>query len=404
MELSQLETSSKTSPMDQSWSWWPLLPLYPYGRRRTVVREIVPNRLWSLEQMHGVWYVAVPIRMTVLKVGEELMLYSPIPATQEVVTILRELEASQGPIRTIVLATSSGLEHKVPLPALARAFPEATVWISQKQWSFPIQLPLSWLGFPMERTRVLFDDGLPHADQLAWIPLGPLDLGLGTFLDVACLDRESGTLLVTDALVSIRSTPPALFNDDPTPLLFHARDRGSEPLIDTPANRTKGWKRIVLFANFFRPSCISVPALSSLLAEMFASGCRNARAHFGFYPFCWSADWESEADRLMCEARGEAPIRLAPVLERLVFPRAQKPFLAWLEELGKHPEINLFIGSHYQAPQPLNADDLLKFRDQLLQREWAPSQGDWQTLATIDQTLIKYGLVQDHQEALTPQG
>ena len=41
-----------------------------------------------------------------------------------------------------------------------------------------------------------------------------------------------GALLVTDALVSIPSQPPALFNLDPTPLLFHARERGDEALLE----------------------------------------------------------------------------------------------------------------------------------------------------------------------------
>lgn len=393
MELAQLVTSRMMTPRDQAWSWWPLLPLYPYGLRRTVVREILANRLWILEQMHGVWYVAVPIRMTVLKVGEELMLFSPIPPTREVVAVLRQLEVEQGAIRTIVLATSSGLEHKVPLPALARAFPEATVWISKNQWSFPIRLPPHWLGFPMDRTRVLFDDGLPHAEQLAWIPLGPLDLGLGTFLDVACLDRETGALLVTDSLVSIRSTPPSLFELDPTPLLFHARERGSDRLIDTPANRRKGWKRIVLFANYFQPSCISVPPFPRLIAEMFAKGCRNTKTHFGFYPFSWSADWEKEADLLFCDAGGHPPVRLAPVLERLVFPREQQAYLAWLKTLGSHPEIKLLIGSHYHAPEPLGADALLSYAHQLEQQDWAPSLGAWQTLAAIDHALLRAGVV-----------
>ena len=30
---------------------------------------------------------------------------------------------------------------------------------------------------------------------------------------------------------------------DPTPLLFHARERGDEPLQDTPESRRRGWWR-----------------------------------------------------------------------------------------------------------------------------------------------------------------
>jgi hypothetical protein len=75
---------------------------------------------------------------------------------------------------------------------------------------------------------------------LDWVALGPLDLGLGTFVEVACLHRASGSLLITDALVAISPEPPELFQADPTPLLFHARDRGDQPLEDSPALRRIG--------------------------------------------------------------------------------------------------------------------------------------------------------------------
>ncbi|MEB3333633.1 MAG: DUF4336 domain-containing protein [Cyanobacteriota bacterium] len=377
----------------QRWPWWPLLPLYPYGRRRTLVRELLPGTIWSFEQLHGVWYVAVPIRMTVLKVGNGLLLYSPIAPTPELLTHLRQLELEQGPVHTIVLATASGLEHKIPVPALARAFPGATLWVTDQQWSFPLQLPPAWLGFPNDRTKVIGRDGLPHGDQLAWIPLGPLDLGLGPFLELACLDRATGSLLVTDALVSIRDQPPALFGGDPTPLLFHARETGSEPLTDTPSQRRKGWKRIVLFANYFRPACVQVPGLATLLSDLGAEGCRDARSHFGFYPFRWADDWEREADRFLGHGGQGTPCRVAPVLERLVFPRAKARMVAWLEQLARQGEIRHLISAHYDAPQPLTGEDLMGYADLLGQRDWAPSEGSWHTLAAIDRTLLRLGVV-----------
>jgi hypothetical protein len=336
--------------------------------------------------------VAVPIRMTVVRVEEGLLLYSPIPPTGEVLEALHELERHHGPVRTIVLATSSGLEHKLPVPAMARAFPAATVWVSDCQWSFPLRLPDAWLGFPADRTKVLGLDGFPFPDQLRWIPLGPLDLGLGTFLELACLDRATGSLLVTDALVAIPATPPSLFDLDPTPLLFHAREDGSDPLLDTTANRLKGWKRIVLFANFFRPASISVPGASELLSGMLARGCRNARSHFGFYPFRWGPGWEEEADRLIA-GFDYSGIGLAPVLERLVFPRARQSFLSWLLTLGREPDLRQLVGSHYQAPRPITAGRLQVFADGLAHRHWAPSDESWATLARIDHGLLRLGLV-----------
>ena len=244
------------------------MPLYPYGRRRTLVRELVPGQVWSFEQLQGIFYVAVPIRMTVLRLREGLLLYGPVAPTRELLVQLRQLEATYGPVCTIVLATSSGLEHKLPLPALARAFPRAQVWVSPGQWSFPVQLPLRWLGFPPGRTHTLIEDGLPHGDQLVWDSLGPVDLGLGRFQDVCCLHRASGSLLVTDSLVAIGAEPPELFDADPTPLLFHARDRGDEPLIDSAEQRRKGWQRLVLFASYFQPAPLEVRPMAEVWSRL----------------------------------------------------------------------------------------------------------------------------------------
>jgi hypothetical protein len=379
---------------DQAWPWWPLLPLYPYGRRRTLVRELIPGQVWSLEQLQGVFYVAVPIRMTVLRLRQGLLLYAPVPPTGEVRTALAELERRYGPVCTIVLPTSSGLEHKLPVPAMARAFPTAQVWVTPGQWSFPVPLPLPWLGFPASRTRVLFEQGLPHADELSWIPLGPLDLGLGTFMEAGCLHRASGCLLVTDALVAIGPEPPELFRADPTPLLFHARDRGDEPLTDTPQRRQRGWQRLVLFASYLRPDPLVVPGWRELLGGFLARGVRSPQAYFGLYPFRWQDDWSAEFRRLV-PADGPA-LQVAPVLERLVFPRCQDALLAWIRTLAAEPELRWLVPAHYEAPVACNRDQLEALAERLEGRAWAPDGGSWAYLAGIDRALLRLGLVPEN--------
>ena len=375
----------------QAWPWWPLLPLYPYGHRRTLLRELLPGQLWSVEQLIGTWYVAVPIRMTVVRLQRGLLLYAPVAPTGEVLAALRDLEQRHGPVRTIVLPTASGLEHKLPVPAMARAFPAAEVWITPRQWSFPLQLPPAWLGFPMGRTRVLFEQGLPHAEELDWRALGPLDLGLGTFLEVACLHRASGALLVTDALVSIPAQPPALFDLDPTPLLFHARERGDEPLLDSPERRLKGWRRLVLFANYLRPEPLDVPGPAEVLRDSFAPGCRSPRSHFGLYPFRWRPGWERQAEALI--AGGPSGLQVAAVLERLVFPRARTALLAWIRELAALEGVRWLVPAHYDAPVAITTEQLEELAQMLERRPWAPSEGSWGLLASIDQLLLKLGLV-----------
>ncbi len=380
-----------TPRLRQGWPWWPLLPLYPYGRRRTLVRELVPGQIWSFEQLQGVLYVAVPIRMTVARLTDGLLLYAPVAPTQELLHSLRELEARYGPVRTIVLPTSSGLEHKLPVPAMARAFPAATVWVSPCQWSFPLPLPLPWLGFPAGRTRVLFEQGLPHPEQLQWEMLGPLDLGLGTFVEVACLHRASGSLLVTDALVAISSEPPEIFSTDPTPLLFHAREQGAEPLSDGQEQRRRGWMRLVLFASYLRPSALEVRPWPEVIAGSFRPGLRAAKAYFGLYPFRWQPGWEAEFEALL---GGDAhPLQVAPVLERLVFPRARTALVAWLRRLAQLPSIRQVVPAHYAAPVASTQEDLQRLADALEQRPWAPSSGSWEFLAGIDSALVRWGVV-----------
>jgi hypothetical protein len=376
---------------NQRWPWWPLLPLYPYGQRRTLVRELITDQLWSFEQLQGLLYVAVPIRMTAVRLRQGLLLHAPVPPTGELLAALQPLVERFGPVLSIVLPTSSGLEHKLPVPAMARAFPEAALWVSPRQWSFPLPLPLAWLGFPARRTRVLFEQGLPHSDELAWLPLGPLDLGLGTFMEVACFHRASGTLLITDALVAISAEPPALFDADPTPLLFHARDRGDQPLRDDPEQRRRGWRRLVLFASFLRPASVGVAPWRELLAPFWQPGLRQARLYFGLYPFRWETGWEEEGAALI--RPGETVLQVAPVLERLVFPRQRHRLVAWLREVAALDGLGWLVPAHYEAPLACTSDDLLKLAEALESRVWAPSSGSWAFLAELDQTLVGWGLV-----------
>ncbi|CAE07509.1 DUF4336 domain-containing protein [Parasynechococcus marenigrum] len=389
--MGSMVAGAGVNPADQRWGFWPLLPLYPYGRRRTLFSELIPGQLWSLEQLQGVYYVAVPVRLTVAKVPGGLMLVNPVPPTGEVRQAIAGLEQQHGPVRTIVLPTASGLEHKLPLGPLARAFPDAEIWVCPGQWSFPVQLPLAWLGVPEHRTKVLFDDGVPHGDVCEWISLGPLDLGVGRFQEISCFHRPSGALLVTDALVGISAEPPSLFDLDPTPLLFHARERGDQPLNDTPDARRRGWARLVLFASYLRPEPLEVPTLKQVFRHAFRPGLRSAKAHFGLYPFQWTSGWEAAAAALMGEA--EPKIQVAPVLERLVLPRAKESLLDWLEQLGQWSDLRWLVSAHYSAPIGFTANTLRSLVQDLTERPWAPSTSNWEFLGSIDQRLLNLGVV-----------
>ena len=379
------------NPADQRWPWWPLLPLYPYGRRRTVFTELIPGQIWSLEQLQGVYYVAVPVRLTVAKVPGGLMLVNPLPPTRELRQFITSLEQEHGPVLTIVLPTASGLEHKLPLAPLARAFPNAEIWVSPGQWSFPIPLPSSWLGIPSRRTKVLLDDGVPHPEVCQWLSLGPLDLGVGRFQEISCFHQPSGALLVTDALVGISAEPPALFDLDPTPLLFHARERGDEPLDDSVEARRRGWARLVLFASYLRPERLEVPSTAQVLRLALRRGLRSPRSHFGLYPFQWLSGWQDSAKALMGDE--EPCLQVAPVLERLVLPRAQNTLMSWLNSAAELDGVQWLIPAHYSAPIAFTSHRIQEFSQQLAERHWGNNQGNWAFLASIDTKLLELGVV-----------
>ena len=381
---------------DNDWKWWPIFPLYPYGTKKTICSELVPNKIWSLEQIQGLYYVAVPIRMTVVKIDQGLMLINPIPPTKELVKELEKLIRQNGDVKTIVLPTASGLEHKIGLPSLVRIFKKAEVWVCPGQWSFPINLPLQFIGIPSKRTKTLFKDGTPHEKECAWIPLGPIDLGLGAFQEVSCFHKSTGTLQVTDALVGIESNPPKIFDFDPTPLLFHSRDRGDEQLVDSQELRIKGWGRLVLFSSFLKPSKLNIPSLFHIFKFSFKKGLRNKRSHFGIYPFLWDEDWEESLKEII--GKDFPKIQIAPVLKKLIFPRSKQILCNWLHDIKDLDGLQYLISAHYSSPLQFKAEDCLRLIDDIESSKWDNSKEDARFLENVYKRLYEAGIIPNDEK------
>ncbi len=391
MKSNTLLNPKDVTPSAQRWPWWPLLPLYPYGRRRTFFKEVISSQIWSFEQLQGLYYVAVPVRLTVVKVRDGLMLFNPLPPTQELLSELSILEKEYGPVLSIILPTASGLEHKISLPALSRAFPKAALWVCPGQWSFPMSLPLELLGIPRRRTKVLINDGFPHPESCIWFSLGPLDIGLGRFQEISCFHKATKSLLVTDALVAIEAQPPALFDLDPTPLLFHSRDKGDQILKDSLEARRKGWLRLVLFASFLKPAKLSIPPLINILKNSFKPGVRNIRAHFGLFPFVWADDWENSTKEIV--GTKEPLISIAPVIQRLVFPRAKSSFIEWLDKIISLKGVRWLIPAHYSAPVKFTNRQVNNLKVRLDKSIWPREDGNWVFLGELDKSLLDRGIV-----------
>ncbi len=329
--------------------------------------------------------------MTVIKVDNGLMLINPLPPTKELINELEKLIAIHGKVKTIILPSASGLEHKIGLPALSRTFKDAEIWLCPGQWSFPINLPLDFLGIPSKRSRILFEEGTPHTNYFKWSSLGPLNLGLGRYQEISCFHYPTKTLHVTDAIVGIDSTPPEIFDFDPTPLLFHSRERGDEPLIDSIEHRKKGWKRLVLFSSFLKPGKLNIPPLKKIFKYSFKKDLRNWRSHFGIYPFLWDEDWESSLVEIM--GKDTPKIQIAPVLQKLIFPRSKEVLLKWLENIKCFEDMEYLIPAHFTAPIKFTIEDCQKLINEINSQKWDKLPEDNKFLMGLYKKLFELGII-----------
>ncbi|MEA5582031.1 DUF4336 domain-containing protein [Nodularia harveyana UHCC-0300] len=338
---------TSTDKQDWSWHFWPAVPLYPYGKRRTICTEIVKDTIWTFDQLQGILYTVVPIRMTVVKLAAGgLLVYAPVAATAECIRLVNQLVSQHGDVKYIILPTSSGLEHKVFVGPFARRFPQARVFVAPHQWSFPVNLPLSWLGFPAKRTQVLPEDSSksPFADDFDYQILN-INLGRGSFVEVAFFHRRSHTLLLTDSILSVPEEPPAITQLDPYPLLFHARDHATEAIADHPENRRKGWQRISLFAIYFRPHSLETTGLRQMFSDAFHAPQHSPQAYFGLFPFRWRDDWQKSFQILRSHGR----VFVAPILQILILPQGPKEVLIWADKVATW-DFQQIIPCHFDSP------------------------------------------------------
>ena len=101
-------------------------PLVPFLSRRTVLREVVKGKVWTLEQEQGIGFdlgVSTNVRCTIVKMRDgRLWVHDPVAPTIE---CLEMIERIGGDVAYVVLATTQ-YEHKVFAGPFARKFPDGT--------------------------------------------------------------------------------------------------------------------------------------------------------------------------------------------------------------------------------------------------------------------------------------
>lgn len=264
-----------------------VLPIGPYKTKQTIMEEIVPNKIWTMDQKFGILNVQVPVRMTIVKLSTGgLFVYDPIAATPECVSFMRGLEKEHGPVKHIVLG-SVAIEHKVYAGVFAQKFKDAQVWLQDGQYSFPSDLPSSFLGYPSGRTKSLpkrKEDAPAEWNDFDFETLGPIISRDGAFGETVFFHKDTNTLLCTDTVLEVTEEVPKIFERDTKPLLYHARDTVTDIVEDTEEVRKRGWRRVVLFGLYFMPDAIDIKDGGEAI--------QNRRPDInpdfaGIYPFDW---------------------------------------------------------------------------------------------------------------------
>lgn len=395
------------------WDRWWTLPIYPYARRRTVLRELLPGDLWALEQLQGLLYVHVPVRAVVVRihVGEGgLLIYAPVAPTEECIELVRNLERVAGPVRAIVLP-SLAIEHKAFAGHFASFFPAADLLLAPDQYSFPLDLPMEALGFPHAGLLPRRNGQLPAtfgtwAQEFEMVLVGPFRSRDGAFEEAVFFHCPTGTLLCVDLLQVVPEEPPQILLEDDAEhraLLYHARDTIASVLSDDSSTWQRGWQRIVLFASYFQPASLRVidEPDGSLLgaARFFCSALRDAQdapmaSRIGplgaFFPFVWQAGWAEAFDALRGGGRPFVP----PILAITILDRARKPMLQAAEAMTAWP-IQRLVGCHFGAPgtcSPAAIRDAFSFLDPDQCGKYLP-EDDLKFLRTFAKTLEDNDLI-----------
>jgi len=238
------------------------------------------------------------------------------------------------------------LEHKIfAKDALAR-WPDARLWTSPGQFSFPIRsVPNSYV-WGRDVSGVLDTSSLEEmtnstnllpswTDEIEYETLesGTFRVGLSpvTLYETAFFHKKSKSLIVTDALIRVPSVPPVL--NDPDKLLLISKRSTSDPLpADSLEARTIGWEKTALLVSYFFPE------------------------HEEFDPVTpgvvtWTEGWHDNflalSNRLL----------VPPVVRELLYAKNPTSVRRWVDRVSGRWDFQKIVPAHFEAPIVANSAD-----------------------------------------------
>mmetsp|Transcript_58355 Transcript_58355/g.126185 ORF Transcript_58355/g.126185 Transcript_58355/m.126185 type:complete len:430 (+) Transcript_58355:49-1338(+) len=272
--------------------------LAPAPFKETLRTELVKDSIWGFEQVLALGSVTSNIRMTVVKLRDgTLWVSAPITPTRQCLRLLDEL----GPVAHLVVPTAA-LEHSISLNEFARIYPDAKLWVSPGQSTYPLLSPSG------PRLNVLGKGDAPpwHSDlDYKVFYVSPPETA-SSFSEVAFFHRDSKTLLVTDCALKVPTTAPKILES-------YGNDGTPGPIA------ADQWRFKALAVDFL------------------------------------SLRGKDDSD---FAALTRPPAIVNPLLRFLVYKTCESTTRAWVESVAQWP-FQQVIAAHFDSPFPCNSNDFL---------------------------------------------
>jgi hypothetical protein len=233
-----------------------------------------------------------------------------------------------------VVVPTYALEHKVFVKDALQRWPNAQLWTSPEQFSFPFAVPDEFV-FGKAVSGVLdssssdFRELPPWSDEIEYASLQAGTFNIGgkptTLCETAFFHKSSKSLIVTDAVTRIPKYVPPL--NDPEQLLLISKRSTSDPMPDdTPQSRLDGWEKTALLVSYFFPE------------------------HEEFDPeqagvVTWTEGWHDNFSALA------GRLIVPPVVRTLIYAQNPSRVQTWVDQIADGRwDFDQIVPAHFEAP------------------------------------------------------
>ncbi len=321
-------------------------PLYGESYRKTIKRPLTSNNettnnIWALEQNLELGPLQTPLRCTVIRLQNgKLWVHAPLAPTQEFFDLVESCGSGDPSAVAHVVVPTYALEHKVFVKDALQRWPNAKLWTSPQQFSFPFAASEHFVFGKLVDGVLDSSASPPWSDEIDHATLEGGTFNIGgtptTLCETAFFHKVSKSLIVTDAVAQIPTAVPAL--NDPEKLLLISKRSTSDPMpADTPQARLDGWEKTALLVSYFFPEH-EEPDPDQLGVVTWTEG--------------WHDNFKVLAGRLICP----------PVVRTLIYAQNPARVQSWVNRVSQW-EFDQIVPAHFEAPIAAKPDDFrLAFR------------------------------------------